>query len=104
MIHIKYETCPDCGSELRAESRNDRHINGHWNESRTFCCGAKYEFSPNFMRTDQTVPCSNTDDSKAKRMARLLAKQKLDDYIKTMDADSEFKLRVIGCLSYVHFN
>lgn len=102
--HITHKTCPDCGGSISSESRSHQHSNGHWNEIRVFKCGAKFEFSPNFMIVTQTSPCANTDDSKRQRFARLESKRKLDEFIANLDTDSEFKTRLRGCLSYVNFD
>ena len=60
--------CPKCGkTEVKETRKWSKHCNGHWNESIEFTCGAKYEFTPNFMRVGLVSECTWNPEYKARR-------------------------------------
>lgn len=67
--HIADVTCcPKCGNEKVKERRTwAQHCSGHWNESVEFDCGAKYEFTPNYMCVGLASICKDNPDFKARR-------------------------------------
>lgn len=51
--------CLKCGNNSVKETRRwSQHCNGHWNESVEFQCGARYEFTPNFMCVGLAKVCT----------------------------------------------
>lgn len=51
MIRDISETkCSMCGAGISSEKWEGQHTNGHRNEYRSFDCGKKLRFSPNFMK------------------------------------------------------
>ena len=94
---IKEKECPGCGSRTVAETRNKKHTNGYWNESRTFQCGCKIEFSPNFMKTtiSELNQCPYKPEQLEKKSKRDEALNKLIVYIKkTLKVDEVFKVEI----------
>lgn len=64
-------SCPDCGCDtiiceaVQPDVRKEKilqHCNGQRWESRTFLCGAKVEWSPNFERVVGIYKCTRTDE------------------------------------------
>ena len=60
LLNIKEEVCPTCKARAVKETQDNQHTNGHWSETRTFKCGCKIAFSPNFMRSAVRYPCPNS--------------------------------------------
>lgn len=101
--NIKETKCPDCGcSEIKSEKREGLHSNGFWNEYRTFACGLKLHFSPNYMKTSQAkyYGCSKSQQAVAKKIKRAEAVQKLDKYIQRLNVDDEFKSKLWRHIEY----
>jgi hypothetical protein len=101
LADINELTCPECGSEIKSESRSAQHCNGHWNEVRSFDCGAELRFSPNYMRTEHAVPCPKNPaqvDLKKKQQAGRL---NLNEFISALDVDAAFRQRILSALQYV---
>jgi len=91
---IKDKNCPICGSRTVAETKDRKHTNGYWNESRSFGCGAVIKFSPNFMRTEMCEyhQCPYKPEVLEKTEKRKKATEKLINYIyKTLKVDENFK-------------
>lgn len=90
---IKQEVCPHCNSLPIAETKDKQHSNGHWNESRTFECGHKLKFSPNFMAvsTCQFNECPNTPENLEKVKVRADALAKVNAYILKLSCDDDYK-------------
>jgi len=91
---IEEKECPVCGSRTVAETKNRKHTNGYWNESRSFQCGAVMKFSPNFMRTEMCkyYQCPYKPEELEKKDKRKKATEKLINYIhKTLKVDEKFK-------------
>lgn len=59
-------TCPECGSGTRSESREGQHTNSYRREFRTFECGKRLEFFPNYMRVidSDNYICTHSDSYK----------------------------------------
>lgn len=61
-------SCQKCGNSTVKERRTwGQHCSGHWNETVEFDCGAKYEFTPNFMCVGLASICKNNPEFKARR-------------------------------------
>lgn len=70
-------SCPHCGStDVRETRKFQKHCNGHWNESIEFSCGARYQFTPNYMRVGIHSACLR--DPKFKERQKLTEKVKLE--------------------------
>lgn len=60
--------CDECGCERVHEVRKwSQHSNGYWNESKSFDCGRKFVFSPNFMQTGIDSVCRYVPAYNARR-------------------------------------
>lgn len=60
--------CRTCGNNSVRETRKwGQHSNGHWNESVEFECGAKYEFTPNFMQVGLASICRQNREYDARK-------------------------------------
>lgn len=60
--------CLTCGcSEVEETRKWAKHCNGYWNESVRFQCGAKYEFTPNFMQVGLASICKNNKEFSARK-------------------------------------
>lgn len=81
---IKDPVCPECGSDIKSEAREDKHTNGHWREFRTFKCRKRLEFSPNLLRVADDVyhPCTKSDAYKKTQERRANFKRKILDLAK----------------------
>jgi len=90
---IEDKECPVCGSRTVAETKNRKHTNGYWNETRTFECGACLSFSPNFMRTEilKYHQCPYKPEELKKKDKRNKAVEKLINYIHKLKVDEKFK-------------
>jgi hypothetical protein len=60
--------CQKCGNnEVKEKRQWALHSCGHWNESVEFVCGAKYEFTPNFMKVGLAKVCTYDPEFKARQ-------------------------------------
>lgn len=67
--YIKELSCPQCGApaycdSVQIDSRGKViiHSNGELFETRKFSCKLVLEYIPNFRKTQQTSPCSNSKE------------------------------------------
>ena len=104
LVEIKTVECPHCkNNKVVAESRDHKHCNGHWNETREFDCGYTIKFTPNYMREEETQDCPKSRKAKIKRtqqaavynaIAEVVGKQGLTERcVKAILNDVEFKIR-----------
>lgn len=100
LTHIPHETCPHCGANPVAETRTDQHCNGDWNESRSFSCGMRVRYSPNFKSLITVNACPNTPEYRNRKEKRTTAKMAVIDLIKSADCDDEFKSRLLDAIAY----
>jgi len=101
LTYITHAVCPDCHGVVTAESRDNRHTNGEWNESRKFECGARVVYSPNFRTESFKVSCPHTQEVMEKTRLRREAKDRLEKYIKKMAVDDAFKDEVWMYVKYI---
>lgn len=99
--HLREETCSHCKAETTAMEQNNRHCNGHWNESRTYRCGHKLTFSPNYMAIKVSNECPRTEKTKAQIAARVNALESTKHHIASLDCDDLFKKRLARDLLYI---
>lgn len=66
MEHITEHRCFFCNAVMVEEKRCSLHTNGHWNEYRTFRCGRRIHFSPNFMRVEIEQECPKEPKEKTR--------------------------------------
>lgn len=93
--NIKETVCPVCNAETVKEERRNQHTNGFWNEERTFKCGCRIAFSPNFMRIETHLECPNSEENKKKAAIRIKIKKDLGDFIDAnQDISSEMAERI----------
>lgn len=91
---ISYALCPICGAIPIAETQDKRHCNGHFNESRTFQCGCRVEFSPNFMKMGVTRECPQDPKEELKVKQRKISMCKLLTCIEGLKVDEDYKARL----------
>ena len=89
--NIKHLDCPSCGSRRVMIRQHHKHTNGYWNEDLEFECGCFIHFSPNFMREEFVRQCPFSAAEAEKKDKREKAVKKLENYIKRLDIDEEFK-------------
>lgn len=99
---ITEQICPVCGASAVAETKDKQHTNGHWNESRSFACGLKLEFSPNFMRTEKSkyYLCKNDPVTIAERARNEVALRKLTQYISRLNVSPDFRSDLTDAVRY----
>lgn len=78
--HIVELTCPVCGSPRRSEEVTSIHCNAQQFESRSFKCGARLSWVPNFECMEVSTPCPK---SASELVKQALCKQ-IIDRIKTI--------------------
>lgn len=98
--HIQESECAICGSRAKYESQADQHCNGDWNESRSFSCGRKVSYSPNFRTVGIVSQCPNDPDELAIIKKRKQAKERLVNYIKKLDVDGTYISRLLSNVEY----
>lgn len=103
LTRIDGEVCPICGSYAVSETKTNQHCNGYWNESRTFKCGSKIEFSPNFMRTEMNkyYQCPHQPEVVKKKKLRNAALDRIVNYInKYIKVDETYKKDLIHTITF----
>ena len=98
--HITKETCPECGARPKAQTQDQQHCNGEWNESRTFDCGLTVKYSPNFYKESFEGLCRNSKAYKSACEKRTIAVDKMTVFIAELDVDQGFKDRLLRELRY----
>mgnify|MGYP000653837852 CR=1 FL=1 len=102
--HITQNACSQCRREPVAETKDNQHTNGEWNESRRFECGASITYSPNFRVEQVVVACPHSQEETLKTKQRQTAKDRLEKYIMKMDVDNEFKADLWGRVEFIRVN
>ena len=101
--HISHTSCPDCNCDIIIkELKEKKHINGNWNEYRTFQCGKSFHFSPNFNKILNNDPCRGTPEYKAIIENRESVLNKVRNYIDKQKIDNSFKNRLKYALKYIN--
>ncbi len=110
LTHVKELRCPVCGGdtvreEVETSSYGEKprvqvHVNGGTWETRTFLCGAKARFIPNFGKTEVTE-CPNSPKAVDVRKKREAAKKKVLDLVAKLECDYGFRKRLRSQLDYV---
>jgi hypothetical protein len=94
---IKTDRCPICGAEAVKDEFGFMHCNGTRQEIRSFSCGKKLEYSPNFGQVRTIYECINHPDIKLKTDKQRKAKEELLRCIEKLDVDDDWKSRVRTC-------
>lgn len=89
--HIKQETCQICGARAIMQKQDHKHINGHWHEVVKFECESELEYIPNFREIRVIKLCSKSPEAIELERKRMIAKERLKNYIKRLDVDKEWK-------------
>lgn len=100
--YIKEEICPVCGCDLIIEESIEKdafrlkymeHCNGGRWEHRKFACGQELEYIPNFNKTalSKYSKCTNNKEYELKIEKQKIAKEQIQEFIKNLDVDKEFK-------------
>ena len=106
---IKVTSCPECGAETCAESYDvsyysrqiQQHCNGQRWENRTFECGLKLSWIPNFERTETTQPCTKSLVEVKKVEKRKKARESLLSFIDDLDVDDSAKKHMIAYMPHI---
>lgn len=77
-----------------------RHSNGEWFENRTYECGYKVEYVPNFSRAEDMEMCKKSEPYKERIERRRKAMDALAAFVSALDVDDAFKNRVTREYSY----
>lgn len=88
---IKDEVCPNCQSDVVAESCRNHHVNGQGFEERTFRCGCILSWSPNFNRLQVKRGCPESPKEIEKKKAERNLLNQIKDLIQKSNVDDDFK-------------
>lgn len=100
---LKSKCCPICGAtQIIGETikssnfKIDTHCNGTQWETRTFICGQKVEFIPNFNKdiNSDYETCKINADYITKINRRKEARKNIFEYIKNLDVDDDYKIKI----------
>lgn len=95
--------CPKCGNKDVKEKRQwALHTNGFWNESVEFACGAKYEFSPNFMLVGLAKICTYNPEYKARKELTAAVKAEIFELAKRRGIHDDEMTSLKSSLQYWH--
>lgn len=100
LVHLTSETCPTCSSRTVACEQRARHCNGEWFETRTYECGYKLDYVPNFSRAETVQICTKSEEYKTSKEKRRAAVDKLFKFVADLEVDDSFKNRVLKDFSY----
>lgn len=92
---ITDETCPLCGAKTVCDSCTHTHTNGDGFEERTFECGCKLKWNPNFKRLEMPQLCEHSKILSALREGRNKLRSEILEVIRSSTADREFRDRLI---------
>jgi hypothetical protein len=96
--HIPDEVCPHCKAPANKEELGWTHTNGTRQEWRTFECGARLHYVPNFGRVEQATPCPNDPQEITKHTERKALVQQLVAVVRAGDIDEDFRGRCLRLL------
>ncbi len=69
--HLTERSCATCAAPaIRDEAAPQAHCNGTREESRTFACGRKVHYSPNFRRVEVACECPMSPAVEKQRQAQ----------------------------------
>lgn len=100
LSHIKVETCPTCGARPVSEEKTHQHSNGQWFESRTFACGYRVRWVPNFSSQQEVGKCTQCEEHRKNIEREQRAHDQLVAFIDQLDADQGWKNAVQQRLPY----
>lgn len=98
--NISAAQCPICGCDAITEEKVEResyslklrqHTNGGRWESRTFSCGQRLEYCPNFCTVDlsKSEKCTNNNQYKLALQREQIFKDKVREFIESYDDVTE---------------
>ena len=99
--HISYNTCPDCGAELKGVSLDWQHTNGAWHESITFKCGRVDVHTPNFMAIEVKRPCERSAAYRKDREEQEALVSRIRSIVEKSKVSDETKRKILGTLKYL---
>lgn len=95
--------CAKCGKQEVKETRRwAQHCNGHWNESIEFSCGAKYEFSPNFMCVGLASICKHNPEFTARKELTANVKKEIFELAEKRGIHPDEMTKLKSNLEYWH--
>jgi len=100
LVHLVEENCPTCGARTKACEQSWRHTNGAWQEYRTYECGFRVEFIPNFMKSYPCDPCQRSTEYTDKMAKRELAIDQLMELVRELDIDGAFRDNMLMTLRH----
>lgn len=107
---VKTSCCPTCGCDIVAEETVElngdrksirRHSNGGAWEQRTFACGCRVSYCPNFRKEEITGKCVNDPKYIEMMRKRAAAKKVLYSAIKELDVDDTYRERLKNAVKFV---
>jgi len=98
---IQEEKCSVCGAMVTAETRDRQHCNGSYNETRTFACGRRLHFIPNFMKVREVLPCPKSKEEVQKKDKRVKAAESMQQHLDSLDVDEAWKEAYASRVSYI---
>jgi hypothetical protein len=95
--------CLKCGNSTVKETRKwELHTCGHWNESITFQCGARYEFTPNFMKVGLAKVCTYDPEFKKRKELTAQVKKEIFELAEKRGIYPEEMTKLKSNLEYWH--
>ena len=93
LLYIKEEKCSCCRAEPKEERVGGWHAHKECGrtEERTFECGRRLAYVPNFRRVEVRTECPQNPAEKEKTEKRNEALTRMKSYVNRLDVDQEFK-------------
>ena len=97
---IKTKACPHCGCNVVISESVEpdtfgknilTHCNGGRWETRTFLCGYRVRYIPNFCEEEESGECKFSREYVERQEKRSKAEEALKEFIGTLDCDDDFK-------------
>lgn len=107
---VKTNSCPVCGCDIVTEETIElsrdrksirRHTNGGAWEQRTFACGCRISYCPNFRKEEIKGKCVNDPKYIEMMSKRDAAKDVLYSAIEKLDTDDTYKERLRAAIKFV---
>lgn len=112
LLFVETDRCPICGCDaviredveattIGGKSRIREHANGGRWETRTFACGYRVGYSPNFRRETAEGKCSRDPELMEQNRKRNDARRAVTDCISALDVDDVYKGRLLDAVRYI---
>lgn len=102
---IKETACPICGCNVviseevefdKKTQKYTQHCNGGKWERRTFACGQRLSYCPNFSKTefDKASPCANDQQYQEKKQRTKALIEQLNSIVANSDVEEDIKQKL----------